>query len=134
MFKYRILVEWSDEDNCYVARAPAFPGLAAHGDTVEAATHEAREAAEGMLEAMAEDGEPAPAPDASPAFSGNIRLRLPKTLHRRLAYDADAEGVSLNQLMVQRLELGSAIASVDPSVRRRDNEPRAERGRSKKPK
>lgn len=54
VFPYRIVVELSPDDGVYVARVPAFPGLAAHGDTPEAAAHEARLAAEGMLAIMAD--------------------------------------------------------------------------------
>ena len=35
--------------------------------------------------------------------SGQFRLRLPKSLHAALAAEADAEGVSLNQLCLAKL-------------------------------
>ena len=37
------------------------------------------------------------------AFSGKFNLRVPKSLHRDLARKADAENVSLNQLVVATL-------------------------------
>jgi len=40
-FRYRIVVEWSEEDQAFVARGPVLPGCAAHGATAEKATHEA---------------------------------------------------------------------------------------------
>lgn len=40
-FRYRILVEWSDEDQAFIARVPALPGCMAHGPTAEKAAHEA---------------------------------------------------------------------------------------------
>ncbi len=36
-------------------------------------------------------------------YSGQFRLRLPKSLHKHLAERAKAEGVSLNQLCVHIL-------------------------------
>jgi hypothetical protein len=39
-------------------------------------------------------------------FSGNIRLRLPESLHRALTELADREGVSLNTLMVTLMSEG----------------------------
>jgi hypothetical protein len=36
-------------------------------------------------------------------YSGNLRLRLPVSLHGRLAREAEREGVSLNQWIVSRL-------------------------------
>ena len=100
MFPYRIVTEWSNEDACYVARVPALHNCAAHGNTPESAAKEAQVAAGLMLDVL---GETAPAPDATAEYSGNIRLRLPRYLHAELARRADAEGVSLNQLMVTLL-------------------------------
>jgi hypothetical protein len=36
-------------------------------------------------------------------YSGRFNVRIPKTLHAALANEADAEGVSLNQLVVAKL-------------------------------
>ncbi len=61
---YRIVTEWSTEDGAFVSRVPAFgPGCAAHGDSAEEAEREARIAVAGILEVMAEHGDPAPATD-----------------------------------------------------------------------
>ena len=98
-FRYRVIAEWSEEDQCFVARAPAFPGLAAHGDTVEDATREARVAGEAMLETLEEQGTAAPAEDSAADYSGQFRLRIPSSMHRRIAAIAKAEGVSLNALV-----------------------------------
>jgi hypothetical protein len=38
-------------------------------------------------------------------YSGKFNVRLPKSLHAALASEADAEGVSLNQLIVAKLAL-----------------------------
>ncbi len=39
-------------------------------------------------------------------YSGQFRLRLPKSLHKHLVERAKAEGVSLNQLCVHILSKG----------------------------
>lgn len=101
-FPYRIQVEWSAEDESFIARVPALAGVVAHGDTEAEAATEARVAAEGVLATMADRRQAAPASDIA-EYSGNIRLRLPRYLHADLARRADAEGVSLNQLMVALL-------------------------------
>src|SRR5438270_8646742 len=49
-----------------------------------------------------------PEPPASPQrreYSGKFNGRLPKSLHAALASEAEAEGVSLNQLVVAKLAL-----------------------------
>lgn len=103
MLRYRIVTEWSDQDECYIARAPAFPGLAAHGDSAAEAAREAEVAAKGMLAVLRGQRQTPPPPDVAADYSGNIRLRIPRALHRRLVQEAAAEGVSLNLLMVEKL-------------------------------
>jgi antitoxin HicB len=110
VFRYRIVVEWSDEDEAFVARLPALPGCAAHGNTAEAATREARIAAQAMLEVMRESGDPLPAEDTTASYSGQLRLRLPRSLHERLTRLATVEGVSLNQELVSLLAEGAGDA------------------------
>ena len=83
--KYRIVVEWSDDDQAFVARVPALPGCAAHGATAEKATREAERAAARMLDVLREDGRPLPPEDSSADYSGQLRLRLPKSLHEGVA-------------------------------------------------
>jgi hypothetical protein len=41
-FGYRIVVEWSDEDEAFAARVPALAGCAAHGPSAEDATRARR--------------------------------------------------------------------------------------------
>lgn len=107
-FKYRIVVGWSDDDEAFVARIPALAGCVAHGSTEADAVMEARAAGELMLSVAREHGDRLPPPDASAAsYSGNLRLRLPRSLHARLDSLAAAEGVSLNQLMVSILAEGA---------------------------
>lgn len=38
-------------------------------------------------------------------YSGKFNVRIPKTLHAALAIEAEAEGVSLNQLVLAKLAL-----------------------------
>ncbi len=103
MFKYSINLTWSDEDNCYVATVSEFPGLSAFGDTPEEAIEEAKIAVEGFLKVYKEDGCPIPKPETLKPFSGQTRLRLPKSLHASLSQEALKEGVSLNSYVVHLL-------------------------------
>jgi predicted HicB family RNase H-like nuclease len=48
--------------------------------------------------------EPAVGPQR-PEYSGKFNVRVPKSLHAALASEAEAEGVSLNQLVVAKLAL-----------------------------
>jgi antitoxin HicB len=99
-------VEWSEEDQAFVARVPALPGCSAHGATAEKATHEAEQAAALMLDVLREDKRPLPPEDASPDYSEQLRLRLPKSFHERVSHLATAEGVSLNTLLLSLIAEG----------------------------
>ncbi|HVY38884.1 MAG TPA: type II toxin-antitoxin system HicB family antitoxin [Polyangia bacterium] len=63
-FRYRILIEWSDENRAFIARIPALPGCIAHGPTADEAKHEAQLAGTLMLETLEEQGLPTPPADA----------------------------------------------------------------------
>jgi len=117
-FRYRIVVEWSDEDRAFVARVPALPGCAAHGHTAEAAARGVRRAAEAMLAVLREDNDPPPPEDATADYSGQLRVRLPRSLHERLSRLATAEGVSLNQEMVMLLAEGCGVREISRATRR----------------
>ena len=103
MLNYSITLMWSDEDDCYIATIPELPGLSSHGETTEEALEQAKLAAEGYIEILAEDGDPIPEPLKVKNYSGNLRVRLPKSLHERLAKEAGREDISLNSLVIHLL-------------------------------
>lgn len=103
MFKYSMNLAWSEDDSCYVATVAEFPGLSAFGESPEEAAKEAKTAVDGFLKVYEEDGDPVPEPNMLKPFSGQIRVRLPKTLHAELSQEAQEEGISLNMLFVSLL-------------------------------
>ncbi|HVA24555.1 MAG TPA: type II toxin-antitoxin system HicB family antitoxin [Chloroflexota bacterium] len=62
MEKYRVLIEWSDEDGAYVARAPELPGCSAWGNTYEQAAAEIQAAMGLWLRTARELGRSIPEP------------------------------------------------------------------------
>jgi predicted RNase H-like HicB family nuclease len=98
---YQMVLLWSDEDQCYIVTLPAWQNAKTHGATLEEAVRNARDVLMLLIDSAAKHGEPIPA--AERRFSGNLRLRLPVSLHGRLANEAEREGVSLNQWIVSRL-------------------------------
>lgn len=100
---------WSPDDNQFVATCPELDHLLALGDTEEEAVRELKVAIDLVLEDMAATGATPPAPAIHAAHSGQFRVRLPRTLHARLALQAAREGVSLNTLVCTLLSEGSAL-------------------------
>ncbi len=94
---------WSDEDEGYIATIPEFPGLSAFGEDAEEAIEEAKIVLEGFLQVYKEDGCRIPEPQTLETYSGQTRLRIPKSLHAKLSQQAKREGVSLNTYLVQLL-------------------------------
>src|SRR5215210_5651483 len=119
MNKYSVNVFWSDEDEAYIAISPEFSRLSTFGDTPEEAVAEMQVALELAVETYEKSGWPLPEPRAHSEYSGQFRLRLPRTLHAKLATQAQHEGVSLNTLAVTYLAeaLGhrSAPGSAEPT-------------------
>jgi antitoxin HicB len=68
---------------------------------LEEAVRNGRDVAQLLIDTAIRHGEPIPPAERS--HSGNLRLRLPKSLHGRLAREAEREGVSLNQWIVTKL-------------------------------
>ncbi len=112
-------VAWSREDHQYVATCPELGHLTALADTEEDAVRELKVAIGLVLEHMAAEGTTPPEPFDWAAHSGQFRVRLPRTLHARLALQAEREGVSLNTLVCSLLSEGSALltrAGIAPVV------------------
>jgi predicted HicB family RNase H-like nuclease len=61
-------------------------------------------------ETALEMGKEGPAPFAEERYSGKFVVRLPRSLHRRLAERAREEGISLNYLVATLLSEGVATA------------------------
>lgn len=95
------MLQWSDEDRCYIATIPAWQNAKTHGATLEEASRAALDVLALLIQSARRQGEPCPA--ANTRHSGNLRLRLPVSLHGRLAREAEREGVSLNQWIVAKL-------------------------------
>lgn len=116
MSKHSVLVQWSEEDNAYIATVPELPGLSAFGSSQEEAARELSIAKKAYLEVMEEDGEEIPEPDVLKPFSGQTRLRLPKSLHQSLANEAKREGISLNTYIVHLLSRRDILAQIEKRI------------------
>lgn len=96
---YSVRIAWSAEDETFIARCPEFPHIAADGPTYGQAIGELQTALEMAAEILEEDGDPLPQPRFEVSYSGNLSLRLGSHLHRRVAEQADVDGVSINSLL-----------------------------------
>ncbi len=124
MFKYSMQLFWSEADGEYVALIPELKDLNALAKTPEEAAHEAQVVAKIFLEDMAECGQKPPEPQILSSYSGEMRMRMPRTLHQKLAGRARMENVSLNTLMVSLLAESIGAMEEVPLVERRARRPK----------
>ena len=101
--RYMKIVEWSDEDGCFVGSAPPLIGPCCHGKDEAKVYAQLCRIVEEWVEILETDGQELPEPLAAKKFSGKFVLRLEPALHRRLAAKAIASGESLNSYCVKTL-------------------------------
>lgn len=106
---YRLEFVPDEEEGGYAAYFPELPGCITMGDTIEEAATNAVEAKRVWLEAALEDNIPIPMPESKEKYSGQFKLRLPKTLHKLLTEHAREDGISLNQYCVYLLSRNDAL-------------------------
>jgi len=89
----------------YFATVEEMPGCMSDGKTQMEALSNIREAMELWIEGKIEAGIDVPVPTTydNREYSGKYVVRLPKSLHARLALEASKEGVSLNQYTIYKL-------------------------------
>lgn len=62
MYKYEIIIYWSNEDEAFIAEVPELPGCMAHGATPEKALKNAKEAIQLWIDTAKEFGDKIPEP------------------------------------------------------------------------
>ena len=98
---YRLEIVPDMGEGGFVASYPELRGCITVGETLESAAANAENAKLEWIQSALEEG--IEIPDITTEYSGQFKLRLPKSLHRSLAEHAKAEGVSMNQYCVYML-------------------------------
>ena len=94
---YRLEIVEDQEEGGFVVSYPDLPGCITCGETIESAVQNALDAKRTWIEAALEEGIEIYEPDSLENYSGQFKLRIPKTLHMSLAEEAKKEGISMNQ-------------------------------------
>ncbi len=102
--RYLKIVEWSQEDGCYVGRAPGLMLGGVHGEDEAKVFKELCRVVEEWIEIHEKDGDPLPPETADKDYSGKFNLRVGKDLHKQLTIAALKKGTSLNQFCVETLK------------------------------
>jgi predicted RNase H-like HicB family nuclease len=104
---YHIVIQHINDESgdYYYATVLEFDGCMSHGETYIEAFENIHEAMTGWIQTKLKNNFSVPAPIDENQYSGKFVLRVPKSLHARLAIEAEKEGVSLNQYALYRLSL-----------------------------
>ncbi len=100
------------EESYWVCEVPDLPGCVADGETPDEAIESLREAKRLWIEARLEHGHRVPEPTTARDYSGRLLLRMPRSLHRKLAAQSRREGTSLNMYVVSLLSERAADTAV----------------------
>lgn len=103
---YRVEILPDKAEGGYALSCPELPGCLTCAPTVEEGLSLLADAKESWIAACLADGVPVPEPARLEDYSGQFKLRLPKSLHRALSLRSSEEGVSMNQLCLYLLSKG----------------------------
>jgi predicted HicB family RNase H-like nuclease len=106
--RYTYRITWSEEDQEYAGLCVEFPSLSWLDKEPEAALAGIRKVVAEAVKDMQSNEETPPEPISSKRFSGKFMVRIPPELHRKLAMEAQEEGVSLNRLASDKLSRPNA--------------------------
>ncbi len=106
---YKLEITPDADEGGYIASYPDLPGCLTIGETIEETIKNAADAKTAWLEAAIEDGIVINEPQAAEKYSGQFKLRLPKSLHKALAEHSKQEGISMNQYCLYLLAKNDAL-------------------------
>ena len=106
---YKMEIVEDTEEGGFVVTFPDLPGCISSGETIESAVANAMDAKKAWLEAALEEGISIQEPNSIEDYSGQFKLRIPKSLHRILAEHSKREGISMNQYCLYLLSRNDAM-------------------------
>ena len=130
--RYLKIVEWSEEDQCYVGTCPGLMRGGVHGDDEARVYQELCQTVEEWIRIYEQDGDPLPETTAGKEYSGKFVVRVGKELHKSLAIGALRHGESLNEHCVHLLRERGADYGEHKNIQRAHRKPRREAGRGKR--
>ena len=90
-------------DHCFLASVVEINGCYGEGATYDDAYTDIREKMRTWIRVRLERGDIVPEPIDDASFSGKLNLRIPRSLHKRLAIEAAKAGVPLKEYAIYKL-------------------------------
>ena len=108
---YKMEIIEDQDEGGFVISYPDLPGCITCGETIESAMQNAKDAKRERIRAALEEGIEIYEPDSLENYSGQFKLRIPRSLHRSLAEHSQREGISMNQYCVYLLSKNDVMYS-----------------------
>ena len=100
---YLKVVEWSEEDRCFIGSAPPLIGQCCHGQSEAVVLAQLQIIVEEWVTELLAHGKTLPAATANRSYSGKFVVRVTPEVHKKVALKALARGASLNQFVADAL-------------------------------
>ena len=108
---YRMEIVEDKDEGGFVVSYPDLPVCITCGETIEAAISNAVDAKKAWIEVALESGIEIHEPESLDGYSGQFKLRIPRSLHKTLAEHSKREGISMNQYCLYLLSRNDAMLS-----------------------
>ena len=108
---YKMEIIEDQDEGGFVISYPDLPGCITCGKTIESAMQNVKDANREWIRAALEEGIEIYEPDSLENYSGQFKLRIPRSLHRSLAEHSQREGISMNQYCVYLLSKNDVMYS-----------------------
>ena len=115
--RYRVVIQFDQDKERFVARAPELPQCSAEGTSYEEALQLVESEIEAQLHNMKEQGQQAPPPLDEVDVSGELSFKVSKSLHRELRLLV-AAGLSPPEALERFNARGTAVADGSPTPNR----------------
>ncbi len=101
---YLKVVEWSEEDQCYIGTSPGLIIGGVHGRDEAKVFTELCNAIDEAIELLQKNGSALPLPTTNKTYSGEIILHISPELHKTLAIKSIQEGENIDSYIQHKLE------------------------------
>jgi len=113
---YRMEIVPDPDEGGYAVSFPELPGCVTVGDTIADAINNAADAKKEWLTAAVEEGIYIQEPRDLEQYSGQFKLRIPRSLHKSLSIHARQEGISMNQYCLYLLAKNDTVHTTQKRV------------------
>lgn len=108
---YKIEVIVDEHEGGYVLSIPELKGCMTCADILDKGMELIKDAKKQWIMAALESNYEIPEPNNYEDYSGQFKLRLPKSLHKELAERSKKEGISMNQYCLYLLSKNSGYST-----------------------